>query len=41
MDAEELDWLNAYHAEVFEKLASRLTGEDLAWLKAATAPIAH
>ncbi len=35
----ELDWLNAYHAAVRAKLADRLSGADLDWLIAATAPI--
>ena len=29
---DELDWLNAYHREVFEKLAPRLTEDERAWL---------
>ena len=33
----ERDWLNAYHAEVLEKLAARLSPEALAWCKAACA----
>ena len=39
LSATELDWLNAYHAEVLEKIGPRLTGEDLAWLERACAPI--
>ncbi|UUX94140.1 aminopeptidase P family protein [Aquabacterium sp. J223] len=35
---DELDWLNAYHAVVRERLAPRLQGESLAWLQARTAP---
>ena len=27
-----LDWLNAYHREVFEKLAPRLTEDERDWL---------
>jgi Xaa-Pro aminopeptidase len=42
--AEELSpgerrWLDAYHAEVAEKLGSRVSGATLAWLKDACAPI--
>ena len=29
---DELDWLNAYHREVFEKLAPRLTEDERDWL---------
>ena len=29
---DELDWLNAYHREVFTKLAPRLTEEERDWL---------
>jgi len=39
LSATELAWLNAYHAEVLEKIGPRLTGEDLAWLERACAPI--
>ena len=35
----EADWLDAYHAEVFAKLAPGMTGDDRAWLEAACAPI--
>lgn len=36
----ELNWLNEYHATVYEKLASLVDSETKAWLKKATAPIA-
>ncbi|WP_275783467.1 aminopeptidase P family protein [Pararhizobium gei] len=37
---EELDWLNAYHAETLEKLTPLISDEKvLAWLAAATAPL--
>lgn len=36
---EELDWLNAYHSEVYEKLAPYLEEEEKNWLKNATKPI--
>jgi Xaa-Pro aminopeptidase len=37
--ADEVDWLDAYHAVVRERLAPRLQGEALAWLQARTAPV--
>jgi Xaa-Pro aminopeptidase len=36
---DEIDWLNAYHATVRERLAPRLDGDALAWLTARTEPI--
>jgi Xaa-Pro aminopeptidase len=39
LDADELGWLNDYHARVEEKIAPHLQGDDLAWLKAAVAPV--
>jgi Xaa-Pro aminopeptidase len=37
---EELDWLNAYHADVLEKLSPLITDEEVkAWLVAATKPL--
>jgi Xaa-Pro aminopeptidase len=36
---EELVWLNCYHAHVMAKIGPELEGEDLAWLRAACAPI--
>ncbi len=39
LSAEELDWLNAYHARVRAVLAPQLDGDDLAWLEAACAPL--
>lgn len=35
----ERRWLDAFHAEVLEKLAPRVSGATLDWLKAACAPI--
>lgn len=35
----ELQWLNHYHQQVYEKLHTQLEGEPLAWLEAATAPL--
>jgi Xaa-Pro aminopeptidase len=37
--ADEVEWLNAYHATVRERLAPRTTGAARAWLEARTAPI--
>ena len=39
MRADEIAWLNAYHATVRERLSSRLEGAALAWLQARTAPL--
>ena len=36
---EELAWLNAYHADVLAKIGPSLSGDDLAWLEAACAPL--
>ncbi len=36
---EELDYLNAYHQEVYERLSPGLSPEIAAWLKTKTAPI--
>ena len=35
----EADWLDAYHAEVFEKLAPGMDDSDRAWLESACAPL--
>ena len=35
----EADWLDAYHAEVLEKLAPGMSADDRAWLEAACAPL--
>jgi Xaa-Pro aminopeptidase len=32
LDAGEIDWLNRYHATVFERLSPRVSGDALAWL---------
>lgn len=37
---DELDWLNAYHAEVRRRLAPKVTGPALAWLLHRTEPLA-
>jgi Xaa-Pro aminopeptidase len=39
MRADEIAWLNAYHARVRAALAPGLQGADRAWLEAATAPL--
>jgi Xaa-Pro aminopeptidase len=33
LDQHEIDWLNSYHIEVYEKLNSHLTSEERIWLK--------
>jgi Xaa-Pro aminopeptidase len=40
LTADELDWLNAYHARAFAEIGPLVDGETLKWLEAATAPIA-
>lgn len=35
----EADWLDAYHAVVFEKLAPGMSADDRVWLEAACAPL--
>ena len=32
LDGGEIDWLNRYHATVFERLSPRVSGDALAWL---------
>ena len=39
MEGAEIDWLNAYHAEVREKLSPHLAADTAAWLAEATAPL--
>src|SRR6476659_7474623 len=41
LEPEELIWLNCYHAHVMAKIGPTLSGEDLAWLRQACAPILH
>jgi Xaa-Pro aminopeptidase len=36
LDQKEIDWLNSYHAEVFEKLSPYLTEQEKFWLKEKT-----
>ena len=35
----QLDWLNDYHARVYETLSPRLNEEEKAWLQAKCAPL--
>ena len=37
--ADEIDWLNAYHATVLERLSPRVTGAALDWLQRRCRPI--
>ncbi len=37
--ADEVDWLNAYHATVLQRLAPRVDGDALAWLQRRCQPI--
>lgn len=39
LQPEEIEWLDTYHRDVFEKLSPYLEGEDLEWLKEATRPV--
>ena len=39
LSREQMDWLNAYHARVYEMLSPRMTEPERAWLKEKTAPI--
>jgi Xaa-Pro aminopeptidase len=39
LSAQELDWLNTYHAQVLAKIGPKLEGEDRAWLEQACAPL--
>jgi Xaa-Pro aminopeptidase len=39
LSSAEADWLDAYHAEVFEKLAPVMSADDRGWLAAACAPL--
>lgn len=39
MEDRDIEYLNAYHAEVYEKVAPHLTEEEAAWLKEATRPV--
>lgn len=39
LQTEEIEWLNDYHRDVFEKLSPDLEGDDLEWLREATRPV--
>ncbi len=39
LTAEEIAWVDAYHARVREILSPRLAGDDLAWVERETAPL--
>jgi Xaa-Pro aminopeptidase len=39
LSAQELAWLNAYHARVRDIIGPELSPADRAWLETATAPI--
>ncbi len=39
LTSEELEWFDAYHAQVRERLSPLLEGEALKWLQARTAPL--
>ena len=36
---EEIEWLDAYHAEVFRRVSPLIDGDALAWLQARTRPL--
>jgi Xaa-Pro aminopeptidase len=39
LDKEEIDWINSYHSEVFDKISPHLTKEEKIWLKEKTEPL--
>ena len=39
LDAAEIEWLDAYHRTVRERLSPRLEGDALAWLERRTRPL--
>lgn len=39
LQPEEIEWLDTYHRDVFEKLSPYLEGEGLEWLREATRPV--
>ena len=39
LNKSEIDWLNSYHAEVYEKLSAHLTEDEKDWLKIKTAQL--
>lgn len=41
LTAEEIDWLNSYHAEVYSRLAPLLNDDERKWLKEKTLTVNH
>jgi Xaa-Pro aminopeptidase len=39
LDQKEIEWLNSYHSEVYDKLSPYLTAEEKSWLKEKTEPL--
>jgi Xaa-Pro aminopeptidase len=39
LDQKEIDWLNSYHKEVYDKLSPYLSKEEKEWLKEKTNPL--
>ena len=39
LQPEEIEWLDTYHRDGFEKLSPYLEGEDMEWLREATRPV--
>src|SRR6185503_1296357 len=39
LSAEEIAWLDAYHARVRAEIGPQVQGDERAWLEAATAPL--
>lgn len=39
MSATEIEWVNEYHKEVWDKVSPRLSGDVLEWLQTNTAPL--
>ena len=39
LDKKEIDWLNSYHADVYNKLSPFLTSEEKIWLRNKTTPL--
>jgi Xaa-Pro aminopeptidase len=38
LDQKEIEWLNTYHSEVYDKISPHLNGEEKTWLKEKTEP---
>lgn len=41
MTDAEIEWVNAYHAEVRRRLTPLLSAEEAAWIEKKTAPISR